>query len=120
MVHGVGGHGEDGAGGKVVGVDGDARPRGNEAWEAERGGRVDAEGFENHVVEAVGRGWDLAFGEIGSDERRVLDQGGRGEENILGQILHHLVFWNHYPLRYRLVEFLLQVLHHAWRFQRPV
>ena len=53
---GVGGDGEDGSGREVVGCDCDAGARGDETWEAEGGGAVDAEGFAYYVVETVGRG----------------------------------------------------------------
>ena len=57
MVDGVGGDGEDGAGGEVMGEEGDAGAGGNDAGEAERGGGVDAEGFGDYVAEA-GEGED--------------------------------------------------------------
>ena len=45
VVHCVGGDGEDGGGWEVMGSDGYAGARGDDAREAEGGGRVDAEGF---------------------------------------------------------------------------
>lgn len=51
---GIGRDGEDGADGEVVAADCDAGPGGDDAWEAKRGGRVDAEGFLDRGCEAVG------------------------------------------------------------------
>lgn len=52
VVEGVGRNGEGGVLWEVVAKEGDTWAWGNEAGEAEGGGRVDAEGFVDEVVEA--------------------------------------------------------------------
>lgn len=54
VVDRVRGHGERGPGWEVVRADGDAGPGWDDAWEAEGGGGVDAEGFGDDVVETGG------------------------------------------------------------------
>ena len=51
----VGGDGEDGALWEVVVAERDTGPRRNDAWKSEGRGRVNAEGFGYHIVEATGR-----------------------------------------------------------------
>ena len=53
MVDRVGGHGEDGAGGKGMRSDRDGRAGGDKAREAEGGGGVDAESFGDDLLEAM-------------------------------------------------------------------
>ncbi len=75
---GVGWDGEDGVGGEVVLEYGDAGAGGYEAREAERGGRVDAEGFVDYVVEACGR--DLLVWVLGESAGRSGGEVGEGRK----------------------------------------
>lgn len=98
----VGGDGEDGSLGEVVREEGYAGAGGDDAREAERGGRVDAEGFGYYVAEAVSQ---------------LLVYGGRvlGWEDILRQVFDHIILRYLHPLRNRCIQLLLQLFHHTRR-----
>ena len=73
VVNGVTRDGERGAGGEVLAKDGDARARGHDARQPERGGGVDAEGFVDGGAKV---GQMLDGGEV-RDGRRGLWKRGR-------------------------------------------
>lgn len=98
MVDCVGGDGEDGALGEVVGVEGYAGARGNDAGEAEGGGGVDAEGFFDYFVEA--EGWGLIKEGCGDGSGAMeawCDEKGRGIHTRVDLSHHHTWVRLHRP-----------------------
>lgn len=84
MVDRVGGDGELGAGREETVAERDAGAWGNEAGEAERGGRVDAEGFGDDFVEAfVGRGGRVLVLVVCVCEEEGWE-GGKGKRRLEG------------------------------------